>query len=107
MSTSPATVREQSSTASTLARMLTELPGLPAADYSVGTLVTPTQVVRGIGIALHGPGSFQAFETWREALNIAVDQVDHRENAGGGYQVLSALGSYADVPVHLHAFANR
>ncbi|MEU9856377.1 hypothetical protein [Streptomyces sp. NPDC047974] len=48
---------------------------------------------------------FAAFETWREALNIAPAEVEHHVQNDGATAVRSAAGTFAGATLRLVGFA--
>ncbi|QDY77535.1 hypothetical protein [Streptomyces qinzhouensis] len=76
-----------------------EFAHLPAPDVSL----TPIYPDR-LELSFHGDG-FAEFEVWREALNLAPDDVVHRVQNGGETGVLSVHGVFAGARIELVGYA--
>ncbi|MFD3512570.1 hypothetical protein [Streptomyces sp. NPDC058657] len=75
-----------------------QYPNLPAGDIEI-TEIYPDR----LKMAFHD--ALGAFEAWRDALEIAPEDVDHGTQSGGSMLRLTASISYAGAEVQLVGFA--
>ncbi|MFD3544454.1 hypothetical protein ACFWUW_02350 [Streptomyces sp. NPDC058655] len=73
-------------------------PHLPAPAVSVSTIYPDR-----LELSFHD--GLGAFETWRDALRITPDRVEHSVHAGGRTQVLTAEVDYAGARLCLIGYA--
>ncbi|MFE9791339.1 hypothetical protein ACFYRL_06325 [Streptomyces goshikiensis] len=73
-------------------------PDLPAPVVSVSTIYPDR-----LELSFHD--DLGAFETWRDALRITPDRVEHHVHAGGRTQVLTAEVEYAGACLSLVGYA--
>ncbi|MFF3557089.1 hypothetical protein ACFYXL_27180 [Streptomyces tsukubensis] len=76
-----------------------EFAHLPAPCVSV----TPIYPDR-LELSFHG-GGFAAFEVWRDALNLAPDDVVHHVQSDGRTGVLTVHGLFAGARIELAGYA--
>ncbi|MFC8505552.1 hypothetical protein ACFU3J_01855 [Streptomyces sp. NPDC057411] len=76
-----------------------EFADLPAPSVHVST-VFPDR----LELAFHD-GGFAAFEAWRQALNLAPQDVVHHVQPGGRTRVLEARGTFAGATVWLVGYS--
>ncbi|MES9808824.1 hypothetical protein [Streptomyces cinereoruber] len=82
----------------TLRLLTAEFAHLPAPHVTVSTLYPER-----LELAFHD--DFAAFETWREALNIAPASVVHHVQRDGRTGVLNVHGTFAGADVELTGYA--
>ncbi|MER5716129.1 hypothetical protein [Streptomyces sp. NPDC002132] len=76
-----------------------EFGHLPAPDVQVSPIF-PNQ----LELSFHD--GLSRFEAWREAVGIAPDAVDYREQSGSRTRVLKASAEYADAVVVLVGYGD-
>lgn len=89
------TLAAQQAAADALAHIFRNFGHLPAADIQLGTVYLDQ-----VRISVHdGLGDF---ETWREALGLSAEEVEHRELPSS--MSLAVSGAYAGAAVQLIGF---
>ncbi|WP_329422380.1 hypothetical protein [Streptomyces sp. NBC_01268] len=76
-----------------------EFADLPAPSVHVSTVVPDR-----LELAFH-EGGFGAFEAWRQALNLASEDVAHHVQSGGRTGVLTVHGRFAGATVELVGYS--
>ncbi|MGW0553761.1 hypothetical protein ACWDZ6_06095 [Streptomyces sp. NPDC002926] len=97
------TVGDQAEAIRALASLATAFPTLPSDSITIGTVVAPHGIHQGIRVHLHTKSA--DFEAWREALNIAPEQVAHCNATN--IQTLTAHAVVGGVAVELIAYMPR
>ncbi|MCD2466786.1 hypothetical protein MBT42_24940 [Streptomyces sp. MBT42] len=94
--------------ARTLADLSAPLLALRLLSAEFGHLPAPTVEVSPIypgRLELTFHDDFAAFETWREALNVASEDVVHRVQVGGQTGVLRVHATFAGAELELIGYA--
>ncbi|MGW2326386.1 hypothetical protein ACWC5C_11525 [Streptomyces sp. NPDC001700] len=79
--------------------LTTDFGHLPAPEIHVSTIYPDR-------LELRFHDDLSGFETWRDALGIAPDHVDYREQSSGRTRVLKASTDYAGAELELTGFSD-
>lgn len=79
--------------------LTTDFGHLPAPEIHVSTIYPDR-------LELNFHDDLSGFETWRDTLNIAPDDVAYHEQDDGRTRVLKAFGDYAGAELELTGYAD-
>ncbi|MFD9068919.1 hypothetical protein [Streptomyces lasiicapitis] len=100
---STTTLSDQAAAIAACSVLASRFGHLPAADVQISTVVAPHAITQGVSVHVHD--ALEAFEAWREALDITPDSL--------GFQQLVTCVSLSGwafvngIPVRLVGYGDR